>query len=78
MSEPAFSREGVALYCGDCREVLASLPDDSAQCCVTSPPYWGLRKYEGVEPAEWGGTDSAEVLESSSAQASSPTERRNQ
>ena len=33
---------------GDCREVLASLPNQSAQCCVTSPPYYGLRDY-GVE-----------------------------
>ena len=24
---------------------LASLPDGSAQCVVTSPPYWGLRDY---------------------------------
>ena len=33
---------------GDCREVLATLPAESVQCCVTSPPYWGLRDY-GVE-----------------------------
>jgi DNA modification methylase len=30
---------------GDCREVLATLPAESVQCCVTSPPYWGLRDY---------------------------------
>jgi len=30
---------------GDCREVLASLPDRSVQCCITSPPYFGLRDY---------------------------------
>ena len=24
---------------------LAQLPDASVQCCVTSPPYWGLRDY---------------------------------
>ena len=33
---------------GDCRAVLATLPAESVQCCVTSPPYWGLRDY-GVE-----------------------------
>lgn len=33
---------------GDCLEVLRTLPDESVQCCVTSPPYWGLRDY-GVE-----------------------------
>lgn len=30
---------------GDCREVLKTLPDESVQCCITSPPYWGLRDY---------------------------------
>ena len=27
---------------------LATLPDDSVQCIVTSPPYWGLRDYGHV------------------------------
>jgi DNA modification methylase len=35
-------------YIGDCRDLLARLPDGSIQTCVTSPPYWGLRDY-GVE-----------------------------
>lgn len=35
---------------GDCRELLRTLPDESVQCVVTSPPYWGLRDY-GVEGA---------------------------
>ena len=30
---------------GDCRTMLATLPDRSARCCVTSPPYYGLRDY---------------------------------
>lgn len=30
---------------GDCRDVLKSLPEASVQCCVTSPPYYGLRTY---------------------------------
>lgn len=30
---------------GDAFEKLASLPADSIQCCITSPPYWGLRDY---------------------------------
>jgi DNA modification methylase len=30
---------------GDSITALRSLPDQSAQCCVTSPPYWGLRSY---------------------------------
>ncbi len=30
---------------GDVLEQLAKLPDQSVQCVVTSPPYWGLRDY---------------------------------
>jgi DNA modification methylase len=33
---------------GDCLASLRTLPDASVQCCVTSPPYYGLRDY-GVE-----------------------------
>ena len=37
----------VTFLTGDCREVLRTLPDVSVHCCVTSPPYWGLRSYTG-------------------------------
>jgi len=30
---------------GDCIEGMGTLPDASVHCCVTSPPYWGLRDY---------------------------------
>lgn len=30
---------------GDTRASLARLPERSVRCCVTSPPYWGLRDY---------------------------------
>jgi DNA modification methylase len=33
---------------GDCLDVLPKVPAKSVQCCVTSPPYYGLRDY-GVE-----------------------------
>ncbi len=33
---------------GDALASLQTLPDQSVQACVTSPPYWGLRDY-GVE-----------------------------
>lgn len=38
----------------DVRVGLAQLPDQSAHCIVTSPPYWGLRAY-GTEPQVWDG-----------------------
>ena len=27
--------------------MLPTLPANSIQCCVTSPPYWRLRAYKG-------------------------------
>ena len=33
------------LYTGNSLEILKTLPDESVQMCVTSPPYWGLRNY---------------------------------
>jgi DNA modification methylase len=38
----------VTIRHGDCRDVLRTLPDESVHCCVTSPPYFGLRDY-GVD-----------------------------
>lgn len=35
----------VRILTGDVRQVLATLPDDSVDCCITSPPYWNLRSY---------------------------------
>ncbi|HUV82875.1 MAG TPA: site-specific DNA-methyltransferase [archaeon] len=42
------------LLCGDCSEILKTLPDQSVHCCITSPPYFGLRDYG---TAEWEGGD---------------------
>lgn len=33
---------------GDTREMVRQLPNDTFQCVVTSPPYWGVRDY-GVD-----------------------------
>ena len=30
---------------GDCLDMLKTLPDESVNCCITSPPYYGLRDY---------------------------------
>jgi DNA modification methylase len=40
---------------GDARKILKTLPDESIDCIITSPPYWGLRDYGmknqiGLEP----------------------------
>ncbi len=33
------------IICGDSLGVLKTLDDESVQCCITSPPYFGLRDY---------------------------------
>ena len=33
------------VFYGDAARVLKTLPSGLVQCCVTSPPYWGLRDY---------------------------------
>lgn len=45
---PYYQDDAVTLYHGDALAVLADLPDASADCIVTSPPYFGLRDY-GVD-----------------------------
>ena len=37
------------IYQGDCIDILRTLPDQSINCCVTSPPYFGLRDYGMAE-----------------------------
>jgi hypothetical protein len=44
------------LHVGDARAVLAGMPEGSANCIVTSPPYWGKRDY-GVA-GQYGHEDS--------------------
>ena len=34
---------------GDCSESLKKLDDKSVNTCITSPPYWGLRDYNGED-----------------------------
>ncbi|MBM4080894.1 MAG: hypothetical protein FJ278_14410, partial [Planctomycetes bacterium] len=42
-----------AILHADARRI--PLADETVQCVVTSPPYFGLRQYSGVEPSVWGG-----------------------
>ena len=50
--KPFWTNGLTALYHADARAI--PLPDKSVHCCVTSPPYWGLRNY-GL--GEWDGGD---------------------
>ena len=42
---PGTGRQPWSLFVGDARAVLAQMPGGSANCIVTSPPYWGKRNY---------------------------------
>lgn len=44
---------------GDSLSIIPTLASESIQCCVTSPPYWGLRDYE--HPAQIGAEVSSEI-----------------
>lgn len=59
---------------GDTRAAMAALPAESIQCCVTSPPYYGLRDYG---TASWqGGKPGCDHLRKASSVSSSSTLRR--
>jgi site-specific DNA-methyltransferase (cytosine-N4-specific) len=58
----------VRLYHGDVLSVLRELPAESVDCCVTSPPYWGLRDY-GTGAWE-GGSSECDHLRSNRYSAS--------
>ena len=52
---PWLGRRKYAVLVGDVRAKLQELPSGAFRCCVTSPPYWGLRDYGvdgqiGLEP----------------------------
>lgn len=41
------------VHVGHVLSELAKLPAESVSCCVTSPPYWSLRRYDAPD-AVWG------------------------
>lgn len=52
MGPPAHRGDGWALYHGDCRELMAQMPDASVDLTVTSPPYNIGKSYEQVRDVE--------------------------
>ena len=47
--------DSVLIIQGDTRDIIRRLPDNTFQCAITSPPYWGVRDYGvnnqiGAEP----------------------------
>src|SRR6266487_262737 len=43
---PYFSSPRITLYKGDAAEILSSFEENSIDCIVTSPPYYGQRDYD--------------------------------
>lgn len=57
MNEPYFEDDGVALYLGDCRTVLAGMEPDSVDAVCTDPPYDLMSGTgRGFMGARWDGT----------------------
>lgn len=55
MVTPSIQYDTADIYCGDCLDILKQLPTEYINCCITSPPYYGLRDYGvdgqlGLEP----------------------------
>ena len=52
MTEPYYHDDQVTLYHGDSLATLRQMDSASVDCCVTSPPYYGLRDYG--QPGQYG------------------------
>ena len=46
--------KNIHIMIGNCIESMEKIPNNSIHCCITSPPYWGLRDYG---TAKWEGGD---------------------
>ena len=70
------------IYQGDCRAIMRGWPAGFIHCCVTSPPYWGLRDYN-IEPQVWGGDPEhehrwgAEIPGGNRGGSGTPTDKNN-
>ena len=43
--KPYFHFNNIEIYQGHVKDVLKEMAPESVHCVVTSPPYWGLRRY---------------------------------
>ena len=55
-TQATLAGDTVRILVRDSRQVLGQIAPGTIQCCVTSPPYWGLRDYDhgdqiGAEPS---------------------------
>jgi len=57
--QPYYDHAGIQIINAHVIDALRDMEDESIQCCVTSPPYWGLRDY-GLKPQIWDSQDGCE------------------
>jgi DNA modification methylase len=53
LSSTSVNAEVNRLFTGNCIDFMGTLPGNFVQTVVTSPPYWGLRRYPGVQDVKW-------------------------
>ena len=53
-NEDSQNRPRVIIRVGDALTVLRKMSSESVHCCVSSPPYWGLRRYLNNSPGMIG------------------------
>ena len=73
-----YSKYNWAVYCGDAKSVLESIPDESVNCVVTSPPYFWLRDYKvknqiGLEDTVEGYVDAINAVMEETYRILAPT-----
>jgi len=73
MGECYYTDPSTEIYLGNASDVLRSLPADSVNVVVTSPPYFGLRSYEGNQEVIWNGDGSCEHLWETTITVDKPT-----
>ena len=54
--KPSYQDNDITNYNKSCLS-MTEVADETVQCCVTSPPYWGLRIYAGDTGDIWGRKD---------------------
>jgi len=59
MDDIVFQTKDVVVYEGNSLNVLKGIREESINCVVTSPPYFGMRAYN-TEPQIWGGDPKCE------------------
>ena len=78
MLKPTWERDGIALYCGDCLQILPQLEAGSVDAVVTDPPYGVALKRKRNDFRESPNFDGGKSVEASVKYADNPALIRGQ